>query len=125
MLAEMLATTVATRRTGGEGRADRGEWSLGVGWLVHPVRSFALDALCPTGRWRMREVVRATCDEARGDGGETVTSGGDAGDDDGDDDDGDGDGGETRGGDAAVAGGEASGGSGATAGGGDDGEAHT
>ena len=54
--------------------------------------------------------VRATCDEARGDGGKTVTSGGDAGDDDGDDDGGDGDGGEARGGDAAVEGGEASGG---------------
>ena len=35
--------------------------------------------------------VRATGDEARGDGGEAVTSGGDAGDDHGDDDDGDGD----------------------------------
>ena len=46
--------------------------------------------------------VRATCDEARGDGGKAVTSGGDAGDDDGDDDGGDGDGGEARGGDAAM-----------------------
>ena len=65
--------------------------------------------------------VRATCDEARGDGGETVTSGGDAGDDDGNDDDGDGDGGEARGGDAAMEGGEErSGGSVATTG---DGEA--
>jgi len=49
--------------------------------------------------------VRATCDEARGDGGKAVTSGGDAGDDDGDDDGGDGDGGEARGGDAVTAGG--------------------
>ena len=65
--------------------------------------------------------VRATCDEARGDGGKAVTSGGDAGDDDGDDDGGDGDGGEARGGDAAMEGGEASGGSVATTGGGGDG----
>ena len=68
--------------------------------------------------------VRATCDEARGDGGKAVTSGGDAGDDDGDDDGGDGDGGEARGGDAAMEGGGASGGSVATTSGGDDGEAH-
>ena len=44
------------------------------------------------------------CDEARGDGGETVTSSGDAGDDGSDDGDGDGDddGGEARGGGAAM-----------------------
>ena len=67
--------------------------------------------------------VRArTCDGARGDGGEAVTSSGDAGDDHGDDDDGDDDGGEASGGGMAMAGGEASGGSVATTGGGDDGE---
>ena len=65
--------------------------------------------------------VRArTCDGARGDGGEAVTSSGDAGDDHGDDDDGDDDGGEASGGGMAMAGGEASGGSVATTGGGDD-----
>ena len=36
----------------GRRRAGRDVWR---GWLVHPVRSYALDALCPTGRWRMRE----------------------------------------------------------------------
>eukprot|EP00964_Phaeocystis_antarctica_P042715 scaffold24490_cov60-Phaeocystis_antarctica.AAC.7 len=60
--------------------------------------------------------ARATCDEARGDGREAVTSGGDAGDDGGDDDGGDDDGGEARGGNAAMEGGEASGGSVATTG---------
>ena len=64
--------------------------------------------------------ARATCDEARGDGREAVTSGGDASDDGGDDDGGDDDGGEARGGDAAMEGGEASGGSVPTTGGGCD-----
>ena len=50
--AAMLATTVATRRTGGEGPA---KGCLEV--VACPPRRAALSAddLCPTGRWRMRE----------------------------------------------------------------------
>ena len=40
---------VGTTAAGARRRAGRGAWRR---WLVHPVRSFALDALCLTGRRR-------------------------------------------------------------------------